>query len=130
MTSAKTTHDSASELVEKSAVELRRLIGSKQVSPVEVVRASPPVSVGTGFSVVYTNAQITGLFTNVAYHFRLVVSNAQSVVYGFDQVLDQANVVAWGANYLGQLNVPAGLSNVVAVAGRAAAAARLPSRAT
>jgi len=39
MTSAKTTHDSASELVEKSAVELRRLIGSKQVSPVELLEA-------------------------------------------------------------------------------------------
>lgn len=78
---------------------------------------TPPVSVGTGFSVVYTNAQITGLLTNVAYHFRLVVSNAQSVVYGFDQVLDQANVVAWGANFQGQINVPLGLSNVVAVAG-------------
>jgi subtilisin-like proprotein convertase family protein len=78
---------------------------------------TPSVNVGTGFAVVYTNAAITGLLTNVPYHFRLVVSNAQAVVYGFDQVLDQANVVAWGANFLGQLNVPAGLSNVVAVAG-------------
>ncbi|HTL73054.1 MAG TPA: hypothetical protein VL863_07095, partial [bacterium] len=78
---------------------------------------TPAVSVPNGFTVVYTNAAITNLLKNVAYHFRLVVSNSQAVTYGFDQVLDQANVVAWGANFLGQLNVPAGLSNVVAVAG-------------
>ncbi len=71
-----------------------------------------PVSVGTGFTVVYTNAPITGLLTNVPYHFRLVVSNAQAVVFGFDQILDEANVVTWGANFLGQLNVPAGLTNL------------------
>ena len=54
---------------------------------------------------------------NVPYHFRLVASNALGVVYGFDQILDEANVVVWGANYVGQANVPPGLSNVVAIAG-------------
>ena len=54
--------------------------------------------------------------TNVPYHFRLVVSNALGVVYGFDQILDEANVVAWGANYAGQLNVPTN-ENVTAIAG-------------
>ncbi|MET3463555.1 amidase [Variovorax atrisoli] len=39
MTFARTTHDSADDLVEKSAVELRRLIGSKQISPVELLEA-------------------------------------------------------------------------------------------
>jgi alpha-tubulin suppressor-like RCC1 family protein/subtilisin-like proprotein convertase family protein len=78
---------------------------------------TPPVSVGIGFNVIYTTSQIFGLVTNVPYHFRLVVSNALAVTYGFDQILDEANVVAWGADYAGQINVPAGLSNVVSIAG-------------
>ena len=78
---------------------------------------TPPVSVGTSFNVVYTTNQISGLIPNVPYHFRLVVSNALAVVNGFDQILDEANVVAWGANFVGQLNVPAGLSNATAIAG-------------
>ena len=78
---------------------------------------TPPVNVGTRFNVVYTTNQISGLVPNVPYHFRLVVSNALTVVYGFDQILDEANVVAWGADYVGQANVPPGLSNVVAIAG-------------
>jgi len=52
----------------------------------------------------------------VPYHFRLVVSNAVGVVYGFDQILDEANVVAWGADYAGQLNVPTN-KNITAIAG-------------
>jgi hypothetical protein len=75
-----------------------------------------PVSVGSGFNVVYTTNQIP-IVKNVPYHFQLVVSNAFGVTRGFDQILDEANVVAWGANYAGQLNVPASLSNVVAIAG-------------
>ena len=51
------------------------------------------------------------------YHFRLVASNAVAVIYGFDQILDEANVVVWGADYAGQANVPSGLSNAVAIAG-------------
>ena len=39
------------------------------------------------------------------------------VAYGFDQILDEANVVAWGADYAGQINVPTSLNNVVAIAG-------------
>jgi len=78
---------------------------------------TPPVSVGTGSNVVYTTSLISGLAPNVPYHFRLVVSNAVTVVYGFDQILDEANVVVWGANYAGQLKLPPGLSNVVAIAG-------------
>ncbi|HAO79836.1 MAG TPA: hypothetical protein DCQ92_12850, partial [Verrucomicrobia subdivision 3 bacterium] len=78
---------------------------------------TPPVSVGAGYNVVYTPNQISGLVANVPYHFRLVVSNALAVVYGFDQILDEADVVVWGANYVGQATVPSGLSNVVAIAG-------------
>ena len=78
---------------------------------------TPPVSVGSGANVVYVSNTISGLLPNVPYHFRLVVTNALGTAYGFDQILDEANVVAWGANYLGQAAVPAGLSNMVAVAG-------------
>jgi subtilisin-like proprotein convertase family protein len=78
---------------------------------------TPPVSVGSGYNVVYATSPISGLTANVPYHFRLVVSNAVAVVYGFDQILDEANVVAWGANFLGQAAVPPGLSNVTAIAG-------------
>ena len=79
--------------------------------------SSAPVAVGAGVNVVYTNTLISGLLTNVAYHYRLVVSNAMAVVYGFDQVLDESYVVAWGADYVGQINVPVGLSNAVSIAG-------------
>lgn len=78
---------------------------------------TPPVNVNAGFNVVYTINQISSLVTNVPYHFRLVVSNALGVVNGFDQILDEANVIAWGADYAGQLNVPTNLNNVVAIAG-------------
>jgi len=80
---------------------------------------TPPVSVGGSFNVVYVTNQINGLVMNQPYHFRLVVSNiveVVEVVYGFDQIFDETGVVAWGADYLGQTNVPPGLSNVVAVA--------------
>ena len=36
---------------------------------------TPPVSVGAGFNVVFVNTNITGLMTNLAFHYRLVVSN-------------------------------------------------------
>ncbi|HEX3857718.1 MAG TPA: LamG-like jellyroll fold domain-containing protein [Verrucomicrobiae bacterium] len=75
-----------------------------------------PVSVGNIFNVVYTNSQISGLIPNVPYHFRLVASNAVGTNYGFDQILDEANVVTWGANFVGQLNVPAGSTNMTAIA--------------
>ncbi len=76
-----------------------------------------PVNIGNSFNVVYTNATISGLIPNVPYHFRLVVSNVfGGPFYGFDQILDEAHVVAWGADYVKQVEVPAGLSNAVAVA--------------
>ena len=78
---------------------------------------TPPVNVGGSYNVVYVTSQINNLVMNQPYHFRLVVSNAMGVVHGFDQMFDEAGVVAWGADYVGQTNVPPGLSNVVAVAG-------------
>ena len=78
---------------------------------------TPPVAVGNSFNVAYTSSQITNLLPRVPYHYRLVVSNIFAVSVGFDQLFDQANVVAWGADYVGQTEVPPGLSNAVAIAG-------------
>ena len=75
-----------------------------------------PIAVGNGYNVVYVTNMIS-IVTNVPYHFRLVVSNALGAAYGFDQILDEANVVAWGADYAGQINVPTNSSNITAIAG-------------
>jgi len=73
-----------------------------------------PVNVGSGISVVYVPTQVGGLTPNVPYHYRLTVSNAFAVTHGFDQILDQANVVVWGANFLKQSQLPPILGNNVA----------------
>jgi hypothetical protein len=75
------------------------------------------VPVGNTYNVTYTTASISGLTPNLPYHYRLVASNVVGVVYGFDQIFDEANIVAWGADYVRQIEVPPGLSNMVAVAG-------------
>jgi hypothetical protein len=77
---------------------------------------TPPINVGVGTNVVYVTAQIS-MIPNIPFHCRLVVSNVSTVTYGFDQILDEANVAVWGANYVGQANVPFSLGNVVAIAG-------------
>ena len=77
---------------------------------------SPPVSAGSGFSVVYVTNQISGLIYGQAYHFQLVVSNYLGTTYGFDTLLVAGSTVAWGDNTYGQSTPPAGLSNVVTVA--------------
>ncbi len=74
---------------------------------------TPLVNVGSNSAVAFVTNRISGLFTNLPYHYRLVVSNAVGVAYGFDQVFDQANAVAWGANFFGQVTVPAVLTNLV-----------------
>ena len=79
---------------------------------------TPVANLGAAFNVFYTNSAIGGLLANVAYHFRLVAANAAGTNYGFDQILDEANVVVWGANFLGQADyAQLGLSNVTAIAG-------------
>ena len=75
---------------------------------------TPAVSLGTNYNVIFVTNQISELITNVPYHYRLVVSNAVGVTYGFDQIFDQANVVVWGADFIGQtVPVPPGLTNLV-----------------
>ncbi len=80
--------------------------------------STPPVNVGTNFNVVFVSTNITGLLTNFAFHYRLVVSNLVGVTYGFDQVFDQGNLLAWGADFKGQTTpIPTGLTNLVAGVG-------------
>ncbi len=75
---------------------------------------TPPVAIGTNYNVVFVTTNITGLITNLPYHYRLVVSNIVGVTYGFDQIFDQANVVVWGADFFGQTTpLPSTLTNLV-----------------
>jgi subtilisin-like proprotein convertase family protein len=77
-----------------------------------------PVDVGASFNVVFVSTNISGLTTNFAFHYRLVVSNLVGVAYGFDQIFDQGNLVAWGADFEGQTTpIPPGLTNLVAGVG-------------
>jgi subtilisin-like proprotein convertase family protein len=81
---------------------------------------TPPSVVGSNFNfnVIYTATTVTGLTVNLPYHYRLVVSNAVGVTYGFDQIFDQGNLVAWGADFLGQtVPIPPVLTNLVAAIG-------------
>ena len=78
---------------------------------------TPAVSVGNGPSVVYVSSQLSGLAGGMYYHARLVVSNLLGTASGRDQVLVTGQrVFSWGLNTSGQTNVPAGLSNSVAIA--------------
>lgn len=64
---------------------------------------------------------VTALLTNLAeqanYQCRLVASNVFGVTYGAPRMFTTGRrVVAWGDNWFYQISIPAGLSNVVAVA--------------
>ena len=73
-------------------------------------------SVGNGQSLVYVSSPLSGLAAG-SYHARLVVSNQLGTASGRDQILVTGQrVFAWGLNTSGQTNVPAGLSNSVAIA--------------
>jgi len=77
---------------------------------------TPPSVVGSNFNfnVIYTASSVTGLTVNLPYHYRLVVSNAVGMNFGFDQIFDQGNLVAWGADFLGQTTpIPVALTNLV-----------------
>jgi alpha-tubulin suppressor-like RCC1 family protein len=72
---------------------------------------------GVGLGVVRVSLPVAGLVPRLTYHCRLVASNALGLVRGADQWFTAGkNVSAWGGNSYGQLNVPVGLSNLVAVA--------------
>jgi hypothetical protein len=86
---------------------------------------TPPVNVGNGSNVVYVTAPITGLINGQSYHYRLVVSNALTVVRSFEQQFAVGRPVAWGAmatdpsgltNPVVIASIPPGLTNTVALA--------------
>jgi hypothetical protein len=71
----------------------------------------------SGTAVVRVSLGVTSLLPAQVYHFRLVVSNALSVVYGADQPFSTGQrALAWGDDYYSQLDSP-GITNAVAVAG-------------
>jgi alpha-tubulin suppressor-like RCC1 family protein len=83
-----------------------------------VTNTTGPVDVGDGTQVVYLSEPVNSLGNGGTYHCRLVVSNETGVAYGRMQLFTTGKkVVAWGQNYGGQTNPPAGLSNIVAVSG-------------
>jgi len=75
-------------------------------------------NVGVGTAVVRKSAAISNLLAGSAYQFRLVTSNATGVAYGAMQLFTTgSHVTTWGFGGAGETNVPAGLSNAVAVTG-------------
>jgi alpha-tubulin suppressor-like RCC1 family protein len=79
-----------------------------------------PVSVGNGTAVVRVSADVNNLAPQNNFWCRLVASNAVGAACGAPVLFATGQrVSAWGDNNYGQLNVPMGLSNSVAVAGGA-----------
>lgn len=77
-----------------------------------------PVTLSSTNYTVFTNAAATGLAPGGIYSFRLVASNSVGVGYSQEQRFTTGRkMLAWGSNDSGQTNLPAGLTNVVAVAG-------------
>jgi alpha-tubulin suppressor-like RCC1 family protein len=76
---------------------------------------------GSGAAIVRLNANVNGLVTGGAYQFRVVVTNTNGKSVGATQYFTTGDhVTAWGENSSGQVAVPAGVTNVVAVSGGAA----------
>ncbi len=81
---------------------------------------TPVTVLDGGAEVQFLSGQVSGLSNNTAYQFRLVMSNATAQIYGAHAVFTTGRkVIAWGDNGFGESSVPAGLNNVVAVAGGA-----------
>ena len=77
---------------------------------------TPPNSIGSGASVVWVTSWLSGLNTKTDWCYRLVVSNANGVVYGGTQWFYTGRAVAaWGNNDTGQTNLPSSLNQAVAL---------------
>jgi alpha-tubulin suppressor-like RCC1 family protein len=75
-------------------------------------------NVGVGQPVVHVSVVITGLTNGGAYQCRLVSSNAAGLTRGAVQFFTTGmRVVGWGNGGFGQLAIPQGLTNAVAVGG-------------
>jgi alpha-tubulin suppressor-like RCC1 family protein/subtilisin-like proprotein convertase family protein len=78
---------------------------------------TPAVAVTNGTRVSAVKSTVSGLSPYTIYHGRAVASNDLGITYGADvQFGVGRNLFGWGFNGSGQLNVPATLSNVVALA--------------
>lgn len=78
---------------------------------------TPPASLGAGSATIRLSAPLTNLNNGVVYQCRLVVSNSLGLAVGATRLFSTGRrIVAWGDNSAGQLNIPTGLSNVVALA--------------
>jgi len=69
-----------------------------------------------GNSLVPVSATAAGLVPGTIYHYRAAVSNAVGLAWGADRMFNLGGrLKAWGDDSLGQTDVPAGLTNVVAI---------------
>jgi len=73
-------------------------------------------NVGSGNSLVWVSQPLSNIMAGTIYYCQVVASNSSGVARGGMHMFGQGRVVAWGYNYYHQCNVPASLSNVVAVA--------------
>jgi alpha-tubulin suppressor-like RCC1 family protein len=79
-------------------------------------QATSSIDIGSGGKAVRISATLNGLAPG-AYHFRLVTLNSLGVAYGADhQFTTGAKISTWGDYIYGRLPLPAGLTNVVAIA--------------
>ncbi|MGC3957087.1 MAG: hypothetical protein QM813_03715 [Verrucomicrobiota bacterium] len=80
-------------------------------------QTTAPIPVSDSAVPVRTSAIISNLQARVVYVCRLVVSNANGTCFGATKLfITGGKVHAWGNNYALQLELPASLTNIVAVA--------------
>lgn len=80
-------------------------------------RQTAAANIGNSYLFTPVSAAISNLAMGGIYHFRCDASNALGVARGHDEIFSSGGwVKAWGDDSLGQTNVPAGLTNAVAVA--------------
>jgi alpha-tubulin suppressor-like RCC1 family protein len=74
-------------------------------------------NIGSSGQVIRVSSSITGLMTGATYHYRLVASNTVGIAVGPDALLATGTRIAtWNSSDVPFPAIPAGLSNVVAVA--------------
>ena len=84
----------------------------------DLTNTTVTTSLGSGIGLVPVGLPVTWSIAGQPCFYRVAASNSLGVVRGSVQMCGLGRtVVAWGDNFYGQTNMPAGLSNVVAVAG-------------
>jgi alpha-tubulin suppressor-like RCC1 family protein len=84
----------------------------------DLTNATSPVNIGSGIGLVPVGLPVAWSGAGQPCFYRVAASNSLGVVRGGVQMCGLGRtVVVWGDNFYGQTNMPAGLSNVVAVAG-------------